>query len=382
MSDPWTDKSTQGIITEGVYVADSIRRRRIRKGRIEYLVKWRGWSNKSNTWEPEDNILDRGLIRLFEIQERLKEDKNAIRRSKKRKHVLSPRKQYANCYSYTTREPIESDDVKLDYKNSSKQLTMRLKIAKGSDWNQENSKYTKPKQSWIKCNRQMALVQPPNELDCLRRIKFKLERVRYEPPSSSSSAGNFAGSTVLDVNQNNLFVQDYIVPPRKSYEETTALTQGLSDQCVDDLPSVNICHSEDDVSQKEQFTPFSNLRKNDDSTNKIDNQVPHGFDTHQPCDNYTFNQRQTLAASAHDDLPCPEVASLLNQSQPRPEYLPLNLTPYTYDHNIPSPQTPDSGVSLGEDNMEIMTTCSPTTVQLSTTTRNTFQQTNVPQSWL
>ncbi|XP_038067739.1 chromobox protein homolog 7-like isoform X2 [Patiria miniata] len=50
---------------EQVYAAEELRDRRIRKGKAEYLVKWKGWANKYNTWEPEDNILDRRLVEFF-----------------------------------------------------------------------------------------------------------------------------------------------------------------------------------------------------------------------------------------------------------------------------------------------------------------------------
>ncbi|XP_022101857.1 chromobox protein homolog 7-like isoform X2 [Acanthaster planci] len=50
---------------EQVYAAEELRDRRIRKGKPEYLVKWKGWSNKYNTWEPEENILDRRLVEIF-----------------------------------------------------------------------------------------------------------------------------------------------------------------------------------------------------------------------------------------------------------------------------------------------------------------------------
>uniref|UniRef100_A0A8D0D1N0 Chromobox homolog 8b n=1 Tax=Sander lucioperca TaxID=283035 RepID=A0A8D0D1N0_SANLU len=49
-------------VGERVFAAESIIKRRIRKGRIEYLVKWKGWSPKYSTWEPEENILDSRLF--------------------------------------------------------------------------------------------------------------------------------------------------------------------------------------------------------------------------------------------------------------------------------------------------------------------------------
>ncbi|GFR69679.1 chromobox protein 8 [Elysia marginata] len=56
---------------ERVFAAECIQKRRVRKGKVEYFVKWKGWSINDlrycryNTWEPEENILDSRLIDQF-----------------------------------------------------------------------------------------------------------------------------------------------------------------------------------------------------------------------------------------------------------------------------------------------------------------------------
>uniref|UniRef100_A0A3Q0SRW4 Chromobox homolog 8a (Pc class homolog, Drosophila) n=1 Tax=Amphilophus citrinellus TaxID=61819 RepID=A0A3Q0SRW4_AMPCI len=56
-------------VGESVFAAESIIKRRIRRGRWEYLVKWKGWSQKYSTWEPEENILDARLFSIDSIHE-------------------------------------------------------------------------------------------------------------------------------------------------------------------------------------------------------------------------------------------------------------------------------------------------------------------------
>ncbi|KAK2420934.1 chromo domain-containing protein LHP1 [Trifolium repens] len=39
------------------YEAESIRQKRVCRGKVEYLVKWFGWDEKDNTWEPLQNLV-------------------------------------------------------------------------------------------------------------------------------------------------------------------------------------------------------------------------------------------------------------------------------------------------------------------------------------
>ncbi|XP_068435668.1 chromobox protein homolog 2 [Clinocottus analis] len=60
-------------VGEQVFDAECILNKRHKKGKLEFLVKWRGWSSKHNSWEPQDNILDPRLLAAFNRKEQEKE---------------------------------------------------------------------------------------------------------------------------------------------------------------------------------------------------------------------------------------------------------------------------------------------------------------------
>ena len=56
----WTEKleiMAEKNLGEHVFAAEKINKKRLKNGKTEYLLKWKGWSQKYCTWEPEENIL-------------------------------------------------------------------------------------------------------------------------------------------------------------------------------------------------------------------------------------------------------------------------------------------------------------------------------------
>ena len=66
------------------YEVEKIISKRIRKGKVEYLVKWKGWENpEDNTWEPTANLECKELMDEYEANhpdEPKKEDSGGSKR--------------------------------------------------------------------------------------------------------------------------------------------------------------------------------------------------------------------------------------------------------------------------------------------------------------
>ncbi|XP_063046676.1 chromobox protein homolog 8a [Engraulis encrasicolus] len=93
-------------VGERVFAAESIIKRRIRRGRMEYLVKWKGWSQKYSTWEPEENILDQRLFAAFEERERERELYGPKKRGPKPETFLMKARAKAKGKSYEFRREM------------------------------------------------------------------------------------------------------------------------------------------------------------------------------------------------------------------------------------------------------------------------------------
>ncbi|XP_053552270.1 chromobox protein homolog 8 [Bombina bombina] len=101
-------------VGERVFAAEALLKRRIRKGRMEYLVKWKGWSQKYSTWEPEENILDARLVAAFEDRERERELYGPKKRGPKPKTFLLKAQAKANAKTYEFRSE-SSRGVRVPY---------------------------------------------------------------------------------------------------------------------------------------------------------------------------------------------------------------------------------------------------------------------------
>ena len=73
-----------------MFSVERILRKRLLRGEAEYLIKWDGYDESYNSWEPKGNIMDPLLIQAFETK--LAEAKSAKEVELNQEEVTAPAK--------------------------------------------------------------------------------------------------------------------------------------------------------------------------------------------------------------------------------------------------------------------------------------------------
>ncbi|KAL2613949.1 hypothetical protein R1flu_025641 [Riccia fluitans] len=118
------------------FEVESIKKKRVRKGKVELLIKWKGWSDKANTWEPYENVsMCTDILEEFEKNQRSRRGKRKfgtyLLHQKKRKRSMPGEGDSLNVSTGETGDGVSNS------KPSSAELRDQVANSRPSQSNQE-----------------------------------------------------------------------------------------------------------------------------------------------------------------------------------------------------------------------------------------------------
>lgn len=188
-------------IGDQVFAVESITKKRVRKGNVEYLLKWQGWPPKYSTWEPEDNILDPRLVLAYE------ENQEKIRALAYRRKGLRPRRLVLrNIFAMDLRSAHkEKPPPRL-------RLSLTRAMSTDVDQGERASMYRRP--AWRKSKQRASKRGPEGPSHkSIRPLRKKEERVEEDWGGTSEEEKQESESAAEERREDSLYGQSECSSP-------------------------------------------------------------------------------------------------------------------------------------------------------------------------
>lgn len=97
-------------IEEDVYVVEEIKEKRVKDGKVQYKIKWQDYPEQDCTWEEEENVLDKDMVREFEKKIGILKDKKKKAKSKNERSIMAHQKSVVKK-NFVKPEPIQVSEI-------------------------------------------------------------------------------------------------------------------------------------------------------------------------------------------------------------------------------------------------------------------------------